>query len=230
MNGDSSAYRLAVVGAGRVRGQIAMAGCPGRAAGMLLASNSAWRLQRDVATLKYWGAQALVTLLEKPELALMRLGELPAVAAAHHIAWYHIPLRDGHIPDERFELLWQGIAPRLRRVMWSGGRVAFHCGDGRSRTAMIAAKLLVELGCPAQDALNRVRGARPGVLLHPEEEEFVRAQVPAAEAAFGTHVSLVQPLTVGNAATRGEEPAPDSAPLPFDDPNQLDLLRTSQKD
>jgi hypothetical protein len=95
---------------------------------------------------------------------------------------------------------------------------------------MIAAKLLVELGCPAQDALNRVRGARPGVLLHPDEEQFVRAQAPAAEAAFGTHVSLVQPLTVGNPATRGEEREPDSAVLPFDDPNQLDLLRTSQKD
>lgn len=230
MNGDSSAYRLAVVGAGRVRGQIAMAGCPGRASGMLLASNSAWRLQRDVATLKYWGAQALVTLLEKPELALMRLGDLPAVAAAHRIAWYHIPLRDGHIPDERFEVLWQSVAPSLRRVLWCGGRVALHCGDGRSRTAMIAAKLLVELGCPTLDALNRVRGARPGVLSRREEEEFIRAQTPASEAAYRTHVSLVQPLTVGNAAARGEEHEPDSTALPFDNPNQLDLLRSSQAD
>jgi ADP-ribosyl-[dinitrogen reductase] hydrolase len=198
--------------------------------GMLLASNSAWRLQRDVATLKYWGAQALVTLLEKPELALMRLGDLPAVAAAHHIAWYHIPLREGHIPDERFELLWQSVAPNLRRVLWCGGRVALHCGDGRTRTAMIAAKLLVELGCPAQDALNRVRGARPGVLSRREEEEFVRAQAPASEAAYRTHVSLVQPLTVGSAAARGEEPEVDPAALPFDNPNQLDLLRSSQAD
>ena len=95
---------------------------------------------------------------------------------------------------------------------------------------MIAAKLLVELGCPAQDALNRVRGARPGVLLHPDEEAFVRAQNPAAEAAVGTHVSLVQPLTIGSAATRGDGPEVDSAVLPFDDPNQLDLLRTSQKE
>ena len=54
--------------------------------------------------------------------------------------------------------------------------------------------------------------------------------VAAAEAAVGAHVSLVQPLTFGGAATRGEEPEPDSAVLPFDDPNQLDLLRTSQKE
>jgi protein-tyrosine phosphatase len=228
MSVDSAAYRLAVVGAGRVRGQIAMAGCPGRTAGILLPSSSSWRLQRDVATLRYWGAQALVTLLERPELALMRLGDLPALAASHQIAWYHIPLRDGHVPDERFEATWQEIAPRLRRVLWCGGRVALHCGDGRSRTAMVTAKLLVELGCPAQDALNRVRGARPGVLSRPEEEQFVRAQTPAAEAAHRTHLSVVQPLGLRTAASRGEESELDWGSPTFDNPNQLDLLRSSE--
>jgi len=113
-------------------------------------------------------------------------------------------------------------------VLWCGGRVALHCGDGRTRTALIAAKLLVELGCPAQDALNRVRGARPGVLSRPEEEEFVHAQAPASEAAYGAHVSLVQPLTVGSAVARKEELEVDSASLTLDNPNQLDLLRSSR--
>jgi protein-tyrosine phosphatase len=227
MSVDSAAYRLAVVGAGRVRGQIAMAGCPGRTAGMLLPSSSSWRLQRDIATLRYWGAQALVTLLEKPELALMRLGDLPTLAASHQLAWYHMPLRDGHLPDDRFEVMWESVAPRLRHVLWRGGRIALHCVDGRSRTAMITAKLLVELGCPAQDALNRVRGARPGVLSRPEEEQFVRAQKPAAEAAHRTHLSVVQPLGFGTATARGEELELEWGSLRPDDPNQLDLLRSS---
>ena len=227
MSVDSAAYRLAVVGAGRVRGQIAMAGCPGRMAGMLLPSSSSWRLQRDIATLRYWGAQALVTLLEKPELALMRLGELPALAASHRLAWYHLPLREGHVPDERFDVLWQSAAPRLRRILWVGGRIAVHCGDGRSRTATITAKLLVELGCPAQDALNRVRAARPGVLSRPEEEEFIRAQAPASEAAHRVHLSVVQPLGLGAAIDRGDELELEWGSLPLDDPNQLDLLRRS---
>ena len=99
MSGDGSAYRLAVVGAGRVRGQIAVAACPGRSGKMLLPSNSRWCLHRDVATLRHWGAEALVTLLEKSELLSMRLGELPALLAAHGIAWYHVPLGEGNLPD-----------------------------------------------------------------------------------------------------------------------------------
>jgi protein-tyrosine phosphatase len=194
---------------------------------MLLPSSSSWRLQRDIATLRYWGAQALVTLLEKPEFALMRLGDLPTLAASHQLAWYHIPLRDGHVPDDRFEVIWQSVAPRLRRVLWCGGRVALHCGDGRSRTAMVTAKLLVELGCPAQDALNRVRGARPGVLSRPEEEQFVRAQTPAAEAVHRAQLSVVHPLGLRSAAYRGEESELEGESLPVDNPNQLDLLRSS---
>lgn len=50
MNRDGSAYRLAVVGSGRVRGQIAMVGCPGRMPSVALPTTTAWRLQRDIAT------------------------------------------------------------------------------------------------------------------------------------------------------------------------------------
>jgi len=227
MSADTSAYRLAVVGAGRVRGQIAMAGCPGRTAGMLLPYNSAWRLQRDVATLKYWGAQALVTLLEKPELSLMRLGELPTLLALQNIAWYHIPLREGRIPDAEFEAMWQTIAARLRAVLWCGGRVALHCADGRSRTAMVTGKLLVELGCPALDALNRVRGARPGALSRPEEEQFVRRQLPVAEAAYRTQVSLAQPHRLSAAADGSDDGLLDGAGPALDNPDQLELLQRS---
>lgn len=192
MSEDGSAYRLAVVGAGRVRGQIAMVACPGRTSGILLPSNSAWRLQRDVATLMHWGAQALVTLLDKSELTWLRLGDLPALLSTHHIAWYHLPLRVGCMPDERFESAWSALGSQLRATLWCGGRLAIHCVDGRSRTALVAAKLLVELGCPASDALNRVRGARPGVLNLPEEEQFVRRQTQASDAAYRSSLSLVQ--------------------------------------
>ncbi len=214
MSADWSAYRLAVVGAGRARGQVAMAGCPGRNAGIMLPSNSAWRLQRDLATLKHWGALAVVTLLDKSEVAWLRLGQMPAILASHQIAWYHLPLRDGYLPDDRFETAWQGIAARLRPILWCGGRIAIHCSDGRSRTALVTAKLLVEIGCPTQDAVNRVRGARPGVLAKPEEERYVHAQVQAPEAAFRTRASLVQPL--GAADDAGAEPTPGdlTAPVP----------------
>jgi hypothetical protein len=45
---------------------------------------------------------------------------------------------------------------------------------------MVAALLLVELGCAPQDAINRVRAARPGALSYFAQEEYVRRQVRVA--------------------------------------------------
>jgi protein-tyrosine phosphatase len=160
-------------------------------------SNSSWRLQRDVATLRHWGAQALVTLLDKAEFSWLRLAQLPGLLSVQGIDWYHLPMRAGGVPDERFEGQWRAVAPRLRSILWCGGRVAVHCLDGRCRTALISAKLLIELGCPSQDAINRVRGARPGVLADPDAEKFLRAQRAAPEAAYRTRLSLVGPIGHG---------------------------------
>lgn len=172
------AYKFAVVGAGRMRSQIAMAGCPGRAGTYVGAVDSAWPLQRDVATLRHWNAEALITLLDKEELALFHLQALPDLLMASGIAWYHIPVFPQRMPDGSFEEGWKKAAPDLQRILLAGGRIAIHCSDGRDRTALVTSRILVELGCPATDAINRVRGARPGVLQRADEEQYVRNQVP----------------------------------------------------
>jgi hypothetical protein len=220
MSGDGSAYRLAVVGAGRVRGQVAVAACPGRVGKMPLPSHSRWCLQRDVTTLRHWGAEALVTLLEKSELLSMRLGELPALLAAQGVAWHHVPLPEGGIPDMRFETVWQPVSRYLRAVLWRGGRVALHCVDGRSRAPLVTAKLLIELGCPLRDALNRVRSARPGVLLRAEEVEFLLTQGPGDAYVVPGVVPGAAPLPVSAADDGGQFAL-------IHNPNQLELLRAS---
>jgi len=214
MSADGSGFRLAVVGTGRARGQIVIAGCPGRAARMPLPWNSEWRLRRDATTLKHWGVEALVTLMEKSELTLMRLTELPELLAEHGIVWYHLPVGGACIPDARFEALWRAVSPQLCAILWRGGRVAVHCGDGRSRAPLVSAKLLIEFGCPINDALNRIRGARPGVLVRPEEHAFILQQTQRAE--------------VGDAAVPGARDDPSASrryPAELDNPNQLDLLQ-----
>lgn len=218
MSGDGSSYRLAVVGAGRMRGQLAVAACPGRGGRLPLPSHSRWCLQRDLTTLRHWGAEALVTLLEKSELLSMRLGELPALLTGQAIAWYHVPLAEGNVPDMRFEAAWQPVSRCLRSVLWRGGRVALHCADGRSRAPLVAAKLLIELGCPLRDALNRVRSARPGVLSHAEELEFLMAQTPGQ--AYVVPRAGAAPLPVPGADDGGQLAV-------IHNPNQLELLRAS---
>jgi hypothetical protein len=70
-----------------------------------------------------------------------------------------------------------------------------------------------------------VRGARPRVLATAEEEEFIRRQMPAAEAAFRTQVSLAQPLGLHRSLHAEDDPAFGWSNPSLDNPDQLDLLR-----
>jgi ADP-ribosyl-[dinitrogen reductase] hydrolase len=140
-------------------------------------------LQRDTATIARWGAQALVTLLDSLEMARLRLQALPPLLGSHRIVWHHLPLDPRQAPNPSFEQSWRSLSQQLADLVRDGGRVAIHCRDGRTRTGMVAALLLVELGCAPQDAINRVRAARPGSLELTHQEDYVRAQVPAPRSA-----------------------------------------------
>jgi protein-tyrosine phosphatase len=187
----SSTFAVAIVGTGRGRGQIGMACCPGRAATWMLPNNSERELTRDVETLARWGTQALVTLLDDVELARLRLHALPGLLSATGITWYRAPLVPARAATPEFESIWSKIGPVLRDTLWQGGKVALHCRDGRDRTGMVAARLLVELGCQAVDAINRVRGARPGAIGSAEQEAYVRRQQAIPEPYEGMQLALL---------------------------------------
>jgi len=107
------------------------------------------------------------------------LRRLPEVAAAAELTWYHIPLPVGTLPDGEFDRVWTPISLRLQEILREGGKVSVHCRDGRDRAALVSARLLIELGSQAQDAINRVRAARPGTLEMPEVETYLRTRVHA---------------------------------------------------
>jgi protein-tyrosine phosphatase len=193
MTGDPSGFALAICGCGRGRGQIAIAACPGRSCAAPLADACDRQLLRDTATIARWGAQVLVTLLDSIELARLRLQALPAQLALHRVDWQHLPVDPQHVPNPSFEHSWRGAATGLAAVVRDGGRVAIHCRDGRARAGMVAALLLVELGCAPQDAINRVRAARPGALTLPQQEDYVRAQTPGPRSADIFQLDLLEP-------------------------------------
>jgi ADP-ribosyl-[dinitrogen reductase] hydrolase len=145
-----------------------------------------------VETLARWGTQALVTLLDDIEMARLRLHDLPGLLSAAGIAWYSAPLvLERTAATVEFESVWSKIGPVLRDILWQGGKVALHCRDGRDRTGMVAARLLVELGCHPLDAINRVRGARPGAIASAEQESYVRSQVAVPEPYEGMQLGLL---------------------------------------
>jgi len=173
------AFALSIVGAGHYRGQISLSCCPGRAAAWLLPSVSQRELQRDVTTVARWGARVLVSLLDEVEFSRLQLRRLPEIAAAAELVWYHVPLSLGALPDAEFERTWTPISLRLHEILREGGKVAMHCRDGRERTALVSARLLIEMGCKPADAINRVRAARPDTLEAPAVESYLRTRVHA---------------------------------------------------
>ena len=178
MNIQDSGFALAVVGLGRTRGKVAMAGCPGRSGALPLLGHDPRSLQRDIGAIERWGAQVLVTLLDDSELAGLHLQELPKLLSAARIVWHYAPLNPKRLPDLGFEDTWTSLGRRLMDILRDGGKVAIHCQDGKTRVGMVTARLLIEAGCPPQDAVNRVRAARPGAIEHPGLERSVLNYAP----------------------------------------------------
>jgi protein-tyrosine phosphatase len=156
-----------------------------------LPSLSQCELQRDVATIARWGAKALVTLLDEVELARLHLHKLARLIAAVKITWYHVPLSFGILPDAEFDRGWNRVSLRLQQILREGGKVSIHCRDGRDRTGLMTARLLIELGCHPLDAMNRVRAARPGMLENAELEDYLR-RVQASRLEAVTRLELLQ--------------------------------------
>jgi len=106
-------------------------------------------LERDVGTIARWGAKALVTLLDAVELARLQVQKLPSLAPAAKLAWYHLPLSCGMLPDAEFDRSWNNVSLRLQDLLREGGKVSMHCQDGGDRTGLITARLLIGAGLPA---------------------------------------------------------------------------------
>jgi hypothetical protein len=140
--------------------------------------------------------------LDDLELARLRLQSLPGLLASAGIALYRAPISAQQVPAADFENAWQKIGPRLRDILWQGGKVALHCRDGKERTGVVAARLLVELGCQPLDAINRVRAARPGAIESTAQEEYVHRQRPISGSQEGVQLALLdgQPEPVNGAA------------------------------
>jgi len=167
-------------------GVIGMTLCPGKK-GPSTGSGLHWGrdLDADLERIRRWGAEAVVTLMERKELDWLQVGHMGEAVAAGGMRWFHLPIVDTRAPDESFEVRWKESGPQLRAILADGGRVLLHCRGGLGRTGVVAARLLMEFGVALEDAVRIVREARRHTIETSVQERYLRdlARAPGGVAA-----------------------------------------------
>lgn len=154
-------------------GAIGVTFCPGKQGGSV--HGAPWRrdLDVDLDAIQAWGAELALTLVEEHELHTLGVPNLGSGFKRRGISWRHLPILDLCAPDGRFEAEWPAVAREAVALLEQGGRVLVHCRGGLGRAGSVACMLLMELGESHQEALRRVRSARPGCVETPAQERFL---------------------------------------------------------
>ena len=117
-------------------------------------------LAGDVAIIRTWPADVVVSMTGEDEMARRGADELPEALAGVGIAWRHFPVRDFGAPEEA-DRRWPPLGAELAAMLKAGKRVLVHCMGGCGRSGMVAMRLLVETGMEPAVALERLRAVRP---------------------------------------------------------------------
>lgn len=133
------------------------------------------RLLHDLTTIHKWGAVAVVTLLDGLEMRIHGVSDLPNTAEWLNLLWFHLPVDNKGIPGENFELLWSTAGPQLRQLLREGKKIIIHCKEGIGRSAIIAVRLLIELGTPAEHAIRMVQKVRPESIQLYSQEKYCQS-------------------------------------------------------
>jgi protein-tyrosine phosphatase len=77
--------------------------------------------------------------------------------------YIYFPIFDEELPDlARLE----GLAMLGAHLIRNGHRVLSHCGMGYNRSALVAGRILHQLGMPGPQIVQRLRERRPGALFN----------------------------------------------------------------
>jgi len=160
-------------------GRIGLTICPGKKGESTFGGPWYRDLETDLTVVREWGAGCLVTLMEKQELHILEVDDLPAKTEQTGMDWLHLPIRDLEVPHQDWLRKWKReIGPDLRRRLLQGERIAIHCRGGLGRSGLVAGLLLRDLGIPPEDTIPMIRRARPGAVETAEQEEYVKNYIP----------------------------------------------------
>lgn len=159
-------------------GAVGVTFCPGKQGDSVFGAPWARDVGLDLDVIQTWGAAAVVTLVEGHELISLGVPDLGERIVKRGLQWHHLPIADLNPPGPGFDAGWPAVAAQLRRLVGDGGRVLVHCRGGLGRAGTVAACLLVELGEAPDDAVRRVRAARPHAIETAAQERYIRDYRP----------------------------------------------------
>jgi ADP-ribosyl-[dinitrogen reductase] hydrolase len=134
-------------------------------------------VEENCDSISDWGAAAVLSLTEFGiEHVTLPANDFARGLNQRRIAWCNLPIRDRHVPNQAFEEGWVSVSAELRRLLRWGARVVVHGEGNFERSAMIIARLLVELGNDAIDAFRMIHEFKPGLFSMREMISYVYEQ------------------------------------------------------
>ena len=116
----------------------------------------------DRAAVAAFAPDLVVSMTRSDEMESLGAGDLPGWFKAHGIGWRHFPVDDYAVPPDDAD--WNGLAQAVFSVLDRAGTVILHCRGGLGRSGMVALRLMIDSGEAPDDALTRLRAARPGAV------------------------------------------------------------------
>lgn len=163
MNDAIEPFTIATIAAGP--GRIGIARLPGRSGD----------IAGDIAAIRHWGAQLVLSMTESAEMAAGGACELAQQLAACDIVHRHFPICDFGAPEHK-DGRWPALSRDLHARLDTGEAVLLHCMGGKGRSGMVALRLLTERGMDPDAALQLIRRVRQGAVETPEQELWGKGQ------------------------------------------------------
>lgn len=141
-------------------GELGLTFCPGKKQPNAMTGSWNRDITLDIATIKSWGADAIISLLEDFEYEELQVPELPAVYQREFKTWHNLPIQDKNAPDQDWLDNWLSIRELVHTQLNNGEKIMIHCKGGFGRTGTVAAMILMDFGYSATDAIAECRKAR----------------------------------------------------------------------
>ncbi|MCA2010426.1 dual specificity protein phosphatase family protein [Cereibacter sphaeroides] len=114
------------------------------------------------AAVSAFAPDLVVTLTRQTEMTELGVEDWPDWLRSHHIPWHPFPIEDYGTPPEGAD--WPALSKAAAEIFENGGTVLVHCRGGLGRSGMVCLRLMIEAGEHANEALQRLRAARPGAV------------------------------------------------------------------